>query len=122
MNCPCRPSLLFLAAILALMPTAGFSQNTIFLRDTPLGVLSADDLDSLLIKINETLNSAALDTPVQWKSIDEKVSSTWTVTDNYSKNNLVCRRLNLDTTMNNQATSRRFGFCNVDSAWLVDID
>ncbi len=122
MNCPRRLSFLFLAAILALIPAAGFSQNTIFLRNTPLGVLAADDLDSLLVKINETLNSVALDTPVQWKSADEKVSSTWTVTDNYSKNDLVCRRLNLDTTMNNQTTSRRFGFCKVDSAWFVDID
>jgi hypothetical protein len=59
---------------------------------------------------------------VQWKSADEKVSSTWIVTDNYLTNGLVCRRLNLDTTMNNQTTSRRFGFCNVDSAWLIDID
>jgi hypothetical protein len=122
MNCPRGLSFLFLAAILVLIPAAGFSQNTIFLKNTPLGISTTDDLDSLLVKINETLNSVALDTPVQWKSTDEKVSSTWTVTDNYSKNNRVCRRLNLDTTMNNQTTSRRFGFCNVDSAWLVDID
>ena len=122
MNCPRRALFLFLAAVLAIIPAAGFSQNTIFLRDTPLGVLASDDLDSLLAKINETLNSVALDTPVQWQSADEKVSSTWTMTENYSNNDLVCRRLNLDTTMNNQTTSRRFGFCNVDSAWLVDID
>ena len=122
MNCPRGLSFLFLAAILTLIPTAGFSQNTIFLKNTPLSVLAADDLDSLLIKINETLNSVALDTPVQWRSTDEKVSSTWTVTDNYSKNDRICRRLTLDTTMNNQITSRHFGFCNVDSAWLVDID
>ena len=122
MNCPRRALLLFLAAVLAIIPAAGFSQNTIFLRDTPLGVLASDDLDSALMKINETLDSVALDTPVQWKSADEKVSSTWAVTDNYSKNNLVCRRLNLDTTMDNQTTSRRFGFCKVDGAWLVDID
>ena len=122
MSCPQRALFLFLAAVLAIIPAAGFSQNTIFLRDTPLGVLASDDLDSLLAKINETLNSVALDTPVQWKSADEKVSSTWTMTENYSNNDLVCRRLNLDTTMNNQTTSRRFGFCNVDSAWLVDID
>ena len=122
MNCPRRALFLFLAAVLAIIPAAGFSQNTIFLRDTPLGVLASDDLDSLLAKINETLNSVALDTPVQWQSADEKVSSTWTMTENYSNNDLVCRRLNLDTTMNNQTTSRHFGFCNVDSAWLVDID
>ena len=122
MNCPRRALFLFLAAVLAIIPAAGFSQNTIFLKDTPLGVLASDDLDSLLAKINETLNSVALDTPVQWQSADEKVSSTWTMTENYSNNDLVCRRLNLDTTMNNQTTSRRFGFCNVDSAWLVDID
>ena len=108
--------------MLAIIPAAGFSQNTIFLRDTPLGVLAGDDLDSLLAKINETLDSVALDTPVQWKSADEKVSSTWAVTDNYSKTGLICRRLNLDTAMNNQTTSRRFGFCKVDGAWLVDID
>ena len=65
MSCPRGLSFLFLAAILALIPAAGFSQNTIFLRDTPLGVLASDDLDSLLAKINETLNSVALDTPVQ---------------------------------------------------------
>ena len=122
MNCPRRALFLFLAVALTIIPAAGFSQNTIFLRDTPLGVLVADDLDSLLVKINETLDSVALGAPVQWKSADEKVSSTWIVTDNYSTNGLVCRRLNLDTTMNNQTTSRRFGFCNVDSAWLVDID
>ena len=122
MNCPRRALFLFLAAVLAIIPAAGFSQNTIFLRDTPLGVLASDDLDSLLAKINETLNSVAVDTPVQWKSTDEKVSGTWTVTDNYSKNDRVCRRLTLDTTMNNQIMSRHFGFCNVDSAWLVDID
>ena len=122
MNCPRGLSFLFLAAILALIPATGFSQNTIFLKNTPLGVLAADDLDSLLVKINETLNSVVLDTPVQWTSADEKVSGTWTVTDNYSKNDRVCRRLNLDTTMNNQTTSRRFGFCNVDSAWIVDIN
>jgi len=122
MNCPRRALFLFLAVALTIIPAAGFSQNTIFLRDTPLGVLVADDLDSLLVKINETLDSVALGAPVQWKSADEKVSSTWIVTDNYSTNGLVCRRLNLDTTMNNQTTSRRFGFCNVDSAWLIDID
>ena len=44
------------------------------------------------------------------------------MTDNYSKTGLICRRLNLDTAMNNQTTSRRFGFCKVDGAWLVDID
>ena len=64
MNCPRGLSFLFLAAILALIPTAGFSQNTIFLKNTPLGILTTDDLDSLLVKINETLNSVALDTPV----------------------------------------------------------
>ena len=122
MNCPRRALFLFLAVALTIIPAAGFSQNTIFLRDTPLGVLVADDLDSLLVKINETLDSVALGAPVQWKSADEKVSSTWIVTANYSTNGLVCRRLNLDTTMNNQTTSRRFGFCNVDSAWLIDID
>ena len=64
MSCPRGLSFLFLAAILALIPVTGFSQNTIFLKNTPLGVLAADDLDTLLVKINETLNSVVLDTPV----------------------------------------------------------
>ena len=64
MNCPRGLSFLFLAAILVLIPAAGFSQNTIFLKNTPLGILTTDDLDSLLVEINETLNSIALDTPV----------------------------------------------------------
>jgi len=122
MNCPRRALFLFLGAVLTIIPAAGFSQNTIFLKDTPLGVLASDDLDSLLAKIDETLNSMALDTAVQWQSADGKVSSTWTVTENYSNNDLVCRQLAMETTTDSKATSRHLGFCKVDGAWLVDID
>ena len=122
MNCLRRQSFLFIAATLTLLPATGFSQNTIFLRSTPLGVLESDDLNSLLVKLNETLSFAAPDAPVHWKSADGKASSTLTVTENYNKNDLVCRRLAIETTMNREATSRRFGFCKVDGVWLADID
>jgi hypothetical protein len=76
----------------------------------------------VLVKISETLKSVELDTPVLWKSADRKVSGTWTVTENYSNNDLVCRRLTIEAAMDSEATSRHLGFCKVGRAWLVEID
>ena len=112
-----------LFAILLLCSTsAAIAQNSLFLRDSPLASLAGAELDALLNEINATLDTAEIDTPVVWQTTDGRLTSVWTVTKDYQKQDLSCRKMTLATTTNDGIFSTGYGFCKIDKSWLFDLE
>jgi len=112
-----------LLVVLALFGTsAGMAQNSLFLRDSPLASLAGAELDALVDAIGHTLETAELHTPVTWQTTDKHVTSIWTVTGDYQKEDLSCRKMTLETTKGGETSSTRYGFCRVDENWLFDLE
>ena len=112
-----------LLVVLALFgASAGMAQNSLFLRDSPLASLAGAELDALLNEINATLDTAEIDTPVAWQTTDGRLASVWTVTKDYQKQDLSCRKMTLETTKGGETSSTRYGFCRVDENWLFDLE
>ncbi|HCK76361.1 MAG TPA: hypothetical protein DHW07_04375 [Gammaproteobacteria bacterium] len=112
-----------LLAILLISSTpAATAQNSLFLRDSPLASLAGAELDTLLNEINATLDTAEINTPVFWQTTDMRLTSIWTVTEDYQKRGLSCRKMNLETTSKGETSLSSYGFCKVDGNWLFDLE
>ena len=111
-----------LALLLLCSASAALAQNSLFLRDSPLASLAGAELDALLNKINATLDTAEIDTPVAWQTTDGRLTSVWTVTENYQERDLSCRKMTLETTSNGETFSTGYGFCKIDESWLFDLE
>tara|TARA_Y100000746_G_scaffold187337_1_gene166295 strand:+ start:25 stop:393 length:369 start_codon:yes stop_codon:yes gene_type:complete len=111
-----------LAILLLCSASAALAQNSLFLRDSPLASLAGAELDALLNEINATLDTAEIDTPVTWQTTDGRLTSVWTVTKDYQKQDLSCRKMTLETTSNGETFSTGYGFCKIDKSWLFDLE
>ena len=111
-----------LALLLLCSASAALAQNSLFLRDSPLASLAGAELDALLNEINATLDTAEIDTPVAWQTTDGRLTSVWTVTKDYQKQDLSCRKMTLETTSNGEIFSTGYGFCKIDKSWLFDLE
>ncbi len=111
-----------LAILLLCSASAAIAQNALFLRDSPLASLAGAELDALLDEIGHTLDTAELHTPVTWQTTDRRLSSIWTVTEDYQKQDLSCRKMTLETTKAGETSSTSYGFCRVDNNWLFDLE
>lgn len=111
-----------LAILLLCSASAVIAQNSLFLRDSPLASLADAELDALLNEINATLDTAEIDTPVAWQTADGRLTSVWTVTEDYQKGGLSCRKMTLETTSNGETFSTGYGFCKIDKSWLFDLE
>ena len=111
-----------LAILLLCGASAVIAQNSLFLRDSPLASLAGAELDALVDAIGHTLDTAELHTPVTWQTIDKHMTSIWTVTEDYQKQDLSCRKMTLETTKGGETSSSRYGFCWVDENWLFDLE
>ena len=111
-----------LAILLLCSASAAVAQNSLFLRDSPLASLAGAELDALLNEINATLDTAEIDTPVTWQTTDGRLTSVWTVTKDYQKQDLSCRKMTLETTSNGEIFSTGYGFCKIDKSWLFDLE
>ena len=111
-----------LAILLLCSASAVIAQNSLFLRDSPLASLADAELEALLNEINATLDTAEIDTPVAWQTTDGRLTSVWTVTEDYQKGGLSCRKMTLETTSNGETFSTGYGFCKIDESWLFDLE
>ena len=111
-----------LAILLLCSTSAVIAQNSLFLRDSPLASLAGAELDALLNEINATLGTVEIDTPVAWQTTDGRLTSVWTVTKDYQKQDLSCRKMTLETTSNGETFSTGYGFCKIDESWLFDLE
>ena len=111
-----------LAILLLCSASAVIAQNSLFLRDSPLASLADAELEALLNEINATLDTAEIDTPVAWQTTDGRLTSVWTVTEDYEKGGLSCRKMTLETTSNGETFSTGYGFCKIDESWLFDLE
>jgi len=111
-----------LAMLLLCSASAAIAQNSLFLRDSPLASLAGVELDALLIDLNSALDTAEIDTPVTWQTTDGRLISVWTVTEDYQKGGLSCRKMTLETTSNGETFSTGYGFCKIDESWLFDLE
>ena len=111
-----------LAMLLLCSASAAIAQNSLFLRDSPLASLAGVELDALLIDLNSALDNAEIDTQVTWQTTDGRLTSVWTVTENYQKRGLSCRKMTLETTSNGETFSTGYGFCKIDKSWLFDLE
>ena len=111
-----------LAMLLLYSASAAIAQNSLFLRDSPLASLAGVELDALLIDLNSALETAEIDTPLTWQTTDGRLISVWTVTEDYQKGGLSCRKMTLETTSNGETFSTGYGFCKIDKSWLFDLE
>ena len=111
-----------LAMLLLCSASAAIAQNSLFLRDSPLASLAGVELDALLIDLNSALDTAEIDTPVTWQTTDKRLTSVWTVTEDYQKGGLSCRKMTLETTSNGETFSTGYGFCKIDKSWLFELE
>lgn len=112
---------LAVAAVL-FISTAALAQNSLFLRDSPLASVTGAELDALLNQINVTLDTADINVPVTWESQDKRLTSVWTVTEDYQKQNLSCRKMTLETVKAGEPSQVTYGFCKMDENWLFDLE
>ena len=111
---------LIVLSFLMTLTSIGYAQNALFLRNSVIAELSATDLDSLLEAISEKLNDNTSTESSTWISEAGNTTSTLIVTSDYEKNNLNCRRLEIETTHQSQRVVTNYGFCNTDGNWLMD--
>ncbi len=112
---------LAVAAVLCVSVVA-LAQNSLFLRDSPLASVTGAELDALLNQINVTLDTADINVPVTWESQDKRLTSVWTVTEDYQKQNLSCRKMTLETVKAGEPSQVTYGFCKMDENWLFDLE
>ena len=113
-------NLLIVLSLLMTLTSIGYAQNALFLRNSVIAELSATDLDSLLEAISEKLNDDTSTESSTWISEAGDTTSTLIVTSDYEKNNLNCRRLEVETARQSQRVVTNYGFCNTDGNWLMD--
>ena len=111
---------LIVLSFLMTLTSIGYAQNALFLRNSVIAELSATDLDSLLEAISEKLDDVASTESSTWINETGDTTSTLKVTSDYEKNNLNCRRLEIETTQQSQKAVTNYNFCNVDGNWLMD--
>ena len=102
--------------------TAAVAQNSLFLRDSPLASVTGAELDALLNQINVTLDTADINMPVTWETQDKRLTSVWTVTEDYQKQDLSCRKMTLETVKGGETSRVTYGFCKMDENWLFDLE
>ena len=112
---------LAVAAVL-FVSTAALAQNSLFLRDSPLASVTGAELDALLNQINVTLDTAEINMPVTWETQDRRLTSVWTVTEDYQKQDLSCRKMTLETVKAGETSRVTYGFCKMDENWLFDLE
>ena len=110
------------AAAMLCGSTVALAQNSLFLRDSPLASVTGAELDALLNQINVTLETAEINMPVTWETQDKRLTSVWTVTEDYQKQNLSCRKMMLETVKAGETSRVTYGFCKMDENWLFDLD
>ena len=102
--------------------TAAVAQNSLFLRDSPLASVTGAELDALLNQIDVTLDTADINMPVTWETQDKRLTSVWTVTEDYQKQDLSCRKMTLETVKAGEPSQVTYGFCKMDENWLFDLE
>ena len=110
------------AAAMLCGSTVALAQNSLFLRDSPLASVTGAELDALLNQINLTLDTADINMPVTWETQDRRLTSVWTVTEDYQKQDLSCRKMTLETVKGGETSRVTYGFCKMDENWLFDLD
>jgi len=110
------------AAAMLCGSTVALAQNSLFLRDSPLASVTGAELDALLNQINVTLDTADINMPVTWETQDRRLTSVWTVTEDYQKQDLSCRKMTLETVKGGETSRVTYGFCKMDENWLFDLD
>ncbi len=110
------------AAAMLCGSTVALAQNSLFLRDSPLASVTGAELDALLNQINVTLDTAEINMPVTWETQDKRLTSVWTVTEDYQKQNLSCRKMMLETVKAGETSRVTYGFCKMDENWLFDLE
>ena len=110
-----------MAAVLC-VSTAAIAQNSLFLRDSPLASVTGAELDALLKQINVTLDTTDINMPVTWETEDKRLTSVWTVTEDYQKQDLSCRKMTLETVKAGETSRVTYGFCKMDENWLFDLE
>ena len=109
-------------AAMLVVSTVALAQNSLFLRDSPLASVTGAELDALLNQINITLDTAEIDMPVTWETQDRRLTSVWTVTENYQKQDLSCRKMTLETVKAGETSRVTYSFCKIDENWLFDLE
>lgn len=109
-------------AAMLFVSTVALAQNSLFLRDSPLASVTGAELDALLNQINVTLDTAEINMPVTWETQDRRLTSVWTVTENYQKQDLSCRKMTLETVKAGETSRVTYGFCKMDENWLFDLE
>ena len=104
------------------LSSATLAQNSLFLRDSPLASVTGTELDALLNQINVTLDTADINMPVTWETEDKRLTSVWTVTEDYQKQNLSCRKMTLETVKDGETSRVSYRFCKMDEDWLFDLE
>ena len=110
------------AAAMLCGSSVALAQNSLFLRDSPLASVTGAELDALLNQINVTLDTADINMPVTWETQDRRLTSVWTVTEDYQKQDLSCRKMTLETVKGGETSRVTYGFCKMDENWLFDLD
>ncbi len=110
------------AAAMLCGSSVALAQNSLFLRDSPLASVAGAELDALLNEINTTLDTVDIDMPVTWETEDKRLTSVWTVTEDYQKQNLPCRKMTLETVKGGKTSRVTYGFCKIDENWLFDLE
>ena len=80
------------------------------------------ELDALLNQINVTLDTTDINMPVTWETEDKRLTSVWTVTEDYQKQDLSCRKMTLETVKAGETSRVTYGFCKMDENWLFDLE
>ncbi|MBE29635.1 MAG: hypothetical protein CL401_00065 [Acidiferrobacteraceae bacterium] len=109
-------------AVVLCVSTAAIAQNSLFLRDSPLASVTGAELDALLNQINVTLDTTDINMPVTWETEDKRLTSVWTVTEDYQKQDLSCRKMTLETVKAGETSRVTYGFCKMDENWLFDLE
>ena len=110
------------AAAMLCGSSVALAQNSLFLRDSPLASVAGAELDALLNQINATLDTVDINTSVTWETEDKRLISVWTVTEDYQKQNLPCRKMTLETVKGGETSRVTYGFCKIDGSWLFDLE
>ena len=111
-----------LAAAMLCGSSVALAQNSLFLRDSPLASVTGAELDALLDEINATLDTVDINMPVTWETEDKRLTSVWTVTEDYQKQDLPCRKMTLETVKAGEISRVAYGFCKIDGNWLFDLE
>jgi surface antigen len=111
---------MFLAVILAGPLAQAFAVNTAFLRDSPIQVMTQEDLDLLQSSAYRALDETRDGDVLTWANPLTDAHGTITPTATWQEHGRSCRTLQFDHQVKGRSGRPKFDFCKQpDGSWKI---